>query len=143
MIEKRYALSAASAKKNPNERCLSQYVMESTDLLTRQCVETTIKEVHMTDEGRVKKQVKDLLTKYKAWYFMPVSNGFGVHGIPDFVGCYKERFFGIETKKAGGKPTALQLRQKELIEAAYGKWFLVSDEDSLREVEKWLMKIIG
>ena len=96
----------------------------------------------MTPEGKVKETVKALLKQYGAWYFLPVSNGFGVHGIPDFVGCYKGRFFGIETKTKGKKATPLQLIQKGKIEDAYGKWFLVDGDEALASVEKWLRSII-
>ena len=92
----------------------------------------------MTPEGKIKEQVKAMLKAEEVWYFLPVSNGFGVHGIPDFVCCYKGRSLFIETKKPGGKATPLQLRQKELIEAAGGKWFLVDGPEGLKEVGQWL-----
>lgn len=95
----------------------------------------------MTPEGKVKAKI-DLLLKYvSAWYFKPVSNGLGTHGIPDFVGCYQGRFFTIEAKSATGKPTALQMAQKEKIERAGGKWFLVCDDDTLKEVHKWFGQV--
>ena len=91
-----------------------------------------------TPEGKVKELVKELLKRQGAWYFLPVSLGLGAHGIPDFIGCYKGRTFGIETKAPGKKPTALQLRQKGLIETAGGAWFLVDGEDSLQRVQQWM-----
>ena len=91
-----------------------------------------------TPEGAVKAKIKQLLTKYNTWYFLPVSGGFGVHGIPDFVGCYNGLCFGIEAKAKGKSASALQLRQKTLMEAAGAKWFLVDSIESLWEVELWL-----
>lgn len=41
----------------------------------------------MTPEGRVKKLCKEWYKIAKGWCFAPVSNGMGVHGIPDYVGC--------------------------------------------------------
>lgn len=91
-----------------------------------------------TPEGAVKKQIKAVLTQHKTWFFMPVSGGFGVHGIPDFVGCHNGRCFGVEAKAAGKKASALQLLQKQLMEAAGAKWFLVDGTESLKEIESWL-----
>lgn len=57
-----------------------------------------------TPEGKLKKAVKTLLNEHGAWFYMPVQNGMGVVGIPDFVGCYKGVFIGIETKAPVKKP---------------------------------------
>ena len=95
----------------------------------------------MTPEGKVKEKIKRLLKHHGAWYYLPVSMGMGQHGIPDFVCCYKGKMFGIEAKAEGKKPTALQMKQKSLIEAAGGKWFLVDGDDSLMEVERWIKTV--
>ena len=63
----------------------------------------------MTPEAKVKSDVQRYLHEkgfiragsapkswpdpVQGWYFMPSQNGRGVTGIPDFVGCYKGRFF--------------------------------------------------
>jgi hypothetical protein len=97
----------------------------------------------VTPEGKVKLAVAALLTEYQAWFFKPVSNGMGVHGIPDFIGCRagSGSFFGIETKAGKGKMTALQERQKVLIEKAEGRFFLVNEVDGLKELEEWLNEL--
>jgi len=59
-------------------------------------------------EVKVKSAVKKLLEKHGAYYFTPVTSGFGSSGVPDFVACIKGRFIGIEAKAGKGKPTALQ-----------------------------------
>lgn len=79
-----------------------------------------------TREGEVKKMTRAMLEELgmisaskaieatannTGWFFMPVSNGMGVTGIPDFLGEYKGRFFAIETKVPGKSPTALQQAQ--------------------------------
>ena len=65
----------------------------------------------MTPEGKVKSKIKEVLDKVEGlWYFMPVQNGYGKVGIPDFVGCYKGAFFAIEAKAAGKATTQWQLR---------------------------------
>ena len=65
----------------------------------------------MTPEGKVKAEIKKVLDKAGAWYFMPSMNGYGRKGIPDFVGHYKGRFFAIEAKAPGGKATPWQERE--------------------------------
>ena len=98
-----------------------------------------------TPEGRVKKMVKDELDKrgwkragsdnpmlVPAWYYMPVSNGMGVHGIPDFILCYYGRFGGIETKRDGKtEPTANQKDRMQEITDADGAVAVVYDRTTL------------
>ena len=54
-----------------------------------------------TPEGKLKDKVKLWLKAHGAWYYMPVQTGYGVTGVPDFVGCLDGRMFGIETKAPG------------------------------------------
>lgn len=90
-----------------------------------------------TPEGRVKKAVKKVLDSRGAhvYRFMPVQMGFGVPTL-DFLGCYKGRFFAIETKKPGALPT---LRQQQIIDemhAAGAKVFII-DGDT-KALQEWL-----
>ena len=62
----------------------------------------------MTPEAKVKKKVVAQLKEMGAYYFYPVTGGYGASGVPDIVGCYKGIFFGIECKAGSNKPTALQ-----------------------------------
>ena len=55
----------------------------------------------MTPEGKVKDAVKKVLKKHGIWYFMPMQNGFGVVGVPDFICCFNGAFLGVETKAPG------------------------------------------
>ena len=75
-----------------------------------------------TPEGKVKLAIKEYLNglQPKLWYWMPVNSGFGIKGIPDFVGCYQGRFFAIEAKRGGGKPRSRQDLVMNLIRAAGG-----------------------
>mgnify|MGYP001822656678 CR=1 FL=1 len=82
------------------------------------------------NEGDVKKEVKKLLTKYDAWFYMPVQTGYGVHGIPDFVACVSHHFVSIETKFKNNKLSAYQEMQGEKIQDA-GGLFLVINEGNL------------
>ena len=46
----------------------------------------------MTPEKKVKNQVVSILKAHGAYYFYPVTGGYGASGVPDIVGCYKGRF---------------------------------------------------
>lgn len=93
----------------------------------------------MTPEGKVKEAVKAVLKTHGVWYFMPVSNGFGKHGIPDFVCCVKGQFFTVETKAPGKKPTPLQDHQMNDIRKAGGKVFVIDGDTCL--LVTWLGEI--
>ena len=85
----------------------------------------------MTPEGRVKAGIKKLLITLGAWFYMPVSNGMGVAGIPDFIVCWKGWFIAIECKAPGKQApvdmlTANQARQIKAINAAGGIAIVVS-----------------
>jgi Holliday junction resolvase len=69
-----------------------------------------------TPEKKVKDNVKKILKDSGAYFFSPVTGGYGSSGVPDIVCCYKGKFIGIETKAGSGKPTALQ--EKNLMEIA-------------------------
>lgn len=89
----------------------------------------------MTPEAKVKKRVKQVLAELGAYHAMPVGTGFGNAGVPDFLVCLRGRFFGIECKAGGNKPTALQLKHISDIRAAGGVAFIVDETnvDNLRK----------
>lgn len=73
----------------------------------------------VTPEGVLKAVIKAYLTSRKVaslarplgnplgYYRMSVPNGMGAPEL-DFYGCYKGRFFAVETKAFGNVPSALQ-----------------------------------
>lgn len=85
----------------------------------------------MTPEAKVKARVRAKLDGMRVWYFMPVSNGMGRHGIPDFICCINGRFVAIECKAGKGEVTALQRRELERIEAAGGDWIVAREDTKL------------
>jgi len=94
-----------------------------------------------TPEGKVKAMVKRVLDKYRPdlRYRMPVPCGYGKQDL-DFYGCYRGRYFAIETKAARGKLTARQELDIQEIERAGGATFVIRDKESLGELETWLLK---
>jgi len=100
----------------------------------------------MTPEGRVKEMIKRTLDGLgwkragsdnpmlvPAWYYMPVSNGMGVHGIPDFNGIYYGIGFGIEAKPdAKHKPTPNQIDRMQEINDSGGVARVVYDRTTLQ-----------
>lgn len=95
----------------------------------------------MTPESKVKAKIKKILTGMGAYYAMPMGTGFGNSGVPDFLVCLNGKFFGIEAKANGGKPTALQLKNMNEIRGAGGVAWVV-DEDSLDCLELNLKELI-
>jgi len=90
-----------------------------------------------TPEKKVKDKVVKVLKELGAYYFYASTNGFGNSGVPDIVGCYNGKFFGIECKAGKNKPTALQLRNLKQI-ADNGGIALVVNEDNIAEVREKL-----
>lgn len=90
-----------------------------------------------TPEAKVKKRVVDQLKALGAYYFYPVTGGYGASGVPDIVGCYKGKFFAIECKAGKNKPTALQQKNIDSI-AAQGGAVWVVNEENMTGVTAWL-----
>jgi len=99
----------------------------------------------MTPEGRVKKAVKDRLNELGIWNYWPVSNGMGVHGIPDCIACYNGVFLGLELKPPGKRntkrrgATALQVKQLKGIRDSGGYAAVI---DSVKELEELLRVVM-
>ena len=92
----------------------------------------------MTPEGKIKRKVSDLLRSYTdLYYFMPVPAGYGESTL-DYIGCYKGRFFSIETKSPKKKPTDRQLTIIGRMMAAGAAVFVISDEAHLVILKDWL-----
>jgi len=91
----------------------------------------------MTPEAKVKKKIVAVLKEHGAYYFYPVTGGFGRSGVPDIIVCHGGRFIGIECKAGNNKPTPLQEKNLRDIEAA-GGISMVINEDNIADVKKCL-----
>lgn len=90
----------------------------------------------MTPEGKVKAKVSRLLkTTPGVWYTMPVPSGFGESTL-DYLGCHLGRFFAVETKAPGKKPTARQENTMAAIRRGGGTVFVIDGDTT--ELEQWL-----
>jgi len=94
----------------------------------------------MTPEKKVKTKVVAILKEFGAYYFYPVTGGYGASGVPDIVGCYKGKFFAIECKAGKGKTTALQEKNIAQI-IAQGGIAIVVNEDNIPDVDKLMIEI--
>lgn len=92
-----------------------------------------------TPEGKVKKKVSDYLKSVSGlYYFMPVPSGYGESTL-DYIGCYRGRFFAIETKKPNGKPTSRQLQIISAMQRAGGDVFVIDGD--ITELTEWITTI--
>jgi hypothetical protein len=97
-----------------------------------------------TPEGKVKASIRKVLDSYKSgvYYEMAVPYGYGKSGL-DFTGCANGRYFSIEAKAPGKRPTdrqKLTIRQQRL---AYAPVFVIDgtdagDVDTLTHLKDWL-----
>ena len=96
-----------------------------------------------TPEGKIKTAIKRWLVDHGAWYFMPVSNGMGAMGVPDFIVCYDGKFLGIEAKAPGkrGNTTPAQKRQLDGINKANGIAIVVDDVAQLDKLAEGLERL--
>lgn len=88
----------------------------------------------MTPEAKVKVDIKKVLADVGCWYFMPMMNGYGKTGVPDFIGCYKGQFFAIEAKSAVGDLTPNQTREIAAIWTAGGCVVVARSGEAVREM---------
>ena len=94
----------------------------------------------MTPEKKVKTKVVAILKELGAYYFYPITGGYGASGVPDIVGCYMGKFFAIECKAGKGKTTALQEKNITQIKAT-GGLAIVVNEDNIPDVDKLMIEI--
>lgn len=92
-----------------------------------------------TPEAKIKKKLDTMLKSKRVWFFPPQAGPFGSAGIPDRIVCVAGHFLGVEAKAdATKKPTALQEKTMQDIENAGGKCFVVYDDATINEVEKYI-----
>ena len=83
-----------------------------------------------TPEAKVKQRVVKKLKEMGAYYFFPVTGGFGNSGVPDIVGCIRGRFFAIECKAGKNTTTRLQDSHLEEIRKQGGVALLINGDNA-------------
>jgi hypothetical protein len=85
-----------------------------------------------TPESYEKAEIKKYLVSIGAWHFSPYMAGYGKSGVPDIVACVPVTieahmvgmrigvFVGVEVKRNGKTPTALQTSRMGEIQDAGG-----------------------
>jgi Holliday junction resolvase len=94
----------------------------------------------LTPEKKVKTKVVAILKELGAYYFYPVTGGYGASGVPDIVGCYNGKFFAVECKAGKGKTTALQDKNIAQIIACGGRAIVVN-EDNIEDTRRLLCQL--
>lgn len=90
-----------------------------------------------TPEGKVKKTVSTLLKSVEGlFYTMPVPSGFGESTL-DYIGCYRGKYFAVETKAPGKKPTDRQEAIINKMRKAGGAVFVIDGD--LTEIKQWIL----
>jgi len=83
----------------------------------------------MTPEAKVKKKVVAILKECGAYYFYPVTGGYGRSGVPDIVACWKGRFIGIECKAGDNTTTPLQEKNLREIRESGGTALVITEKE--------------
>lgn len=96
----------------------------------------------LTPEGKVKAKVRAWLKERGIWHFLPVSNGMGVHGIPDILCCWNGKFVALECKAAGKRKNTSELQDRQImaIHKSGGIAVVVDDVSQLDEL-LWMLSI--
>jgi Holliday junction resolvase len=97
----------------------------------------------LTPEAKVKKVVTTQLKERGAYYFFPMTGGYGRSGVPDIIGCIDGLFFGIECKAGKNTTTALQDKNIADIQRTGGCALVVNEQNMhtfWQEIEAVLAK---
>jgi len=71
---------------------------------------------------------------------MPLTYGMGASGAPDRVCCISGQFWGLEVKREGKEPTAIQNRRMQEILDAGGLVAWGTADDIIPVIDRWLRK---
>lgn len=109
-----------------------------------------------TPEGKVKDLIKKQLKAEKSWHYMPVQNGMGRVGIPDFVACVPititanlvgktiGAFVAVETKAPGKLKNTTPNQRKNLAEIHQaGGVAVVTDNDEILPQALSVLRLSG
>lgn len=75
-----------------------------------------------TPEKYEKEAICKYLDSIGAWYFKPMTMGYGKSGVSDIIACIRSNFWAIEVKREGKEPTPIQTHRGIEITKAGGYW---------------------
>jgi hypothetical protein len=94
-----------------------------------------------TPEFYEKQDIKTFLDKIgpdRCWYFLPRMSGYGKNGVPDIFGSLCGAAFGIEVKRPGKNPTAIQKKRMAEIARTNGLAIAGTAEVVIQALRDWL-----
>lgn len=74
----------------------------------------------MAQEKNFENKIKNYLKAHDCWYVKYFANSFTKSGIPDLISCVNGYFVAIEVKAENGKPSELQLWNRDQIRKSGG-----------------------
>lgn len=97
-------------------------------------IEEIVNRATIHNEAGVKRVVRRVLDKARAFSFMPPANQYGKSGISDIIALKYGRAVFIETKYGYNKPTTNQLVFGEQVTEQGGAVFVVINERNIIDV---------
>lgn len=91
----------------------------------------------MAQEKRFENKIKKYLEKKGCWYVKYFANSFTKAGIPDLITCVSGYFVAIEVKASNGKPSELQIYNRDKIREA-GGISIILYPDQFEEFKKFI-----
>lgn len=95
----------------------------------------------MAQEKQFENKIKKYLEEQGCWYVKYFANSFTKSGIPDILACINGYFVAIEVKATKGKPSKLQLYNRDKIREA-GGISIILYPDQFEEFEILIDKLI-
>ena len=95
----------------------------------------------MAQEKQIENKIKNFLKINDIYFVKFFANGFTKSGIPDILACIKGKFVGIEVKAEKGKPSPLQIYNKNQIEKSGGIAYILYPKD-FEEFKKDIKKML-
>lgn len=65
-------------------------------------------------------KIKDYLSSFNCWFCKFFANSYTKSGVPDVLACVNGKFVGIEVKAEKGRPSQLQIYNRDKIRESGG-----------------------